>query len=57
MATKAKSKSCAVYKSENREAKNRVRKIRRHLREQRHSNDVQGRNMFLKLGGKEVDLR
>lgn len=32
---------------------NKLRRLRRHLREERHRNDAAGRALYLALGGKE----
>ena len=47
-------KWCDGYKALNTQLKNKLRKIGRHLKEVRHSNDKQARQCYLELGGKNA---
>jgi hypothetical protein len=48
---------CKAYKSFGTREKNQRRRMRRHLREPRHKNDVQGLKAFIALGGTETAIR
>lgn len=43
--------ACAAYVREERQKKNKIRRMRRHLRALRHAHDAQGRSLFKQLTG------
>lgn len=44
-------KACGAYRAGEMEGKNRLRRLRRHLRAARHAQDAQARARFVALGG------
>jgi hypothetical protein len=48
---------CKFYASNGCEIRNKRRKLRRHLRAKRHTNDLQGLKVYLAIGGTQDAIR